>query len=70
MLNILRLSLFLVTLSFFMGGIAGCASSGKDGLSAMDVSERQSANYGSGNSSTEREADANNVNLLKFKNSF
>lgn len=51
--------------------LTGCASSpNKDGLTALDATERQSANYGTTDKNRERDSDTSKVDLLKYKTSF
>ncbi|PAW75560.1 MAG: hypothetical protein B9S32_17680 [Verrucomicrobia bacterium Tous-C9LFEB] len=51
--------------------MTGCASSpNKDGLTALDATERQSANYGTTDKNRERDSDTSKVDLLKYKTSF
>ncbi len=51
--------------------MSGCASSpNKDGLTALDATERQSANYGTTDKNRERDSDTSKLDLLKYKTSF
>lgn len=68
--NFARTTSFVLVFAVIFALLSGCASTGKDGVSTMDVTERQSANYGSGDKSQDRSADSNNINLFKMKTSF
>lgn len=66
--NILGQFVFMLAL---MAVMVSCASSpNKDGLTALDASERQSANYGTTDKNRERDSDTSKVDLLKYKTSF
>ena len=61
----------IVLLLALVALMTGCASSpNKDGLTTLDATERQSANYGTTDKNRERDSDTSKVDLLKYKTSF
>jgi outer membrane murein-binding lipoprotein Lpp len=62
---------FTIVLSLLVAGCAGGNNPDKDGLSvAASPDNSQPANYGTGDSQLDRQADENQVNLFRHKTSF